>query len=156
VCFGSIENRRGCLINTHPFSTSLSTPIQMYAFTMLRNVGYLVEQKIFMEKDFLLRLLNLAASGSEPDDKFYGLCLYLFRRATEYHFLKVSSGLVFFLFHIGLFFKARRRINQRRERIRESNGTMSNVGRRNGYNSIAAQTKVSCIHLFFLIKLKLK
>jgi hypothetical protein len=54
---------------------------------MLRNVGYSVEQKIHQQKSFRTSLLELA---NNDDDKFYRLCLYLFRRSTEYHFLNVS------------------------------------------------------------------
>jgi hypothetical protein len=55
---------------------------------MLRNVGYSIEQKISQEKSIRQSLLKLA---DNDDDKFYRLCLYLFRRASEYHFLNVSN-----------------------------------------------------------------
>ena len=87
VCFGRIQSRRGCLTNIPALLRNCSTPMQIYALTMLRNARYLVEQKLFAQKDFLQRLLSLT---SGDDDKFYRLCLYLFRRSIEYHFLDVS------------------------------------------------------------------
>ena len=90
VCFGSIKCVRGCLA-TARMSESFSTPVQHYALTMLRNVGYSVEQKLYDTTNFGPSLLNLAGRGDDGNDKFYRLCLYLFRRATEYHFLNVSD-----------------------------------------------------------------
>jgi hypothetical protein len=95
VCFASIKSHRGCLTNPPPLSNIL-TPIQIYAYTMLRNVGYSVEQKL-SQKPFYEILRKLANNN---DDKFYRLCLYLFRRSTEYHFLNVSYERINILFHL--------------------------------------------------------
>jgi hypothetical protein len=87
VCFASIKSYRGCLTNISTLSQVFKTSIQIYAFTMLRNVGYLVEQKINQQKSIREELIRLSKND---DDKFYRLCLYLFRRSTENHFLNVS------------------------------------------------------------------
>lgn len=86
VCFAYIKSIRGCIPNLPLISNMITTPIQLYAFTMLRKVGYSVEQKLSQKPigDALIRLCK------KDDDKFYRLCLYLFRRSTEYHFLNVS------------------------------------------------------------------
>jgi hypothetical protein len=89
VCFASVKFRSGCLTNIPSLSKIFLTPIQLYAFTMLRNVGYSVEQKLTQESTIRQSLLNLAKND---DDKFYRLCLHLFRRSTEYHFLNVSNS----------------------------------------------------------------
>lgn len=86
VCFGSIKSTRGCLTNIPSLLRPFQTPIQIYAFTMLKNVGYAVEQKISQHRQICQSLL---AMSDNNDDKFYRICLYLFRRATEYHFLNV-------------------------------------------------------------------
>ena len=88
VCFGFIKTCRGCLTNISSLSTLFKTPLQIYAFKMLNNVGYSIEQKISQQKTIRQELLKLS---DNDDDKFYRLCLYLFRRATEYHFLNVSN-----------------------------------------------------------------
>jgi hypothetical protein len=87
VCFASIKSNPGCLTNLPALARVFTTPIQIYAFTMLRTVGYSVEQKIHQQNSFRTSLCKLA---DNDDDKFYRLCLYLFRRSTEYHFLNVS------------------------------------------------------------------
>ena len=74
-------------INLSCSSHKITTPIQTYAFTMLKNVGYSVEQKISQQKQIRGLLIHLS---DNDDDKFYRLCLYLFRRSTEYHFLDVG------------------------------------------------------------------
>ncbi|CAF3626328.1 unnamed protein product [Adineta steineri] len=91
VCFASIKFQRGCLTNIRSSTNNIFTrPIQLYAFSMLRTVGYLIEQKISQLDDFRKSLLRLAG---DDDDKFYRLCLYLFRRSTEYHFLNLHNEL---------------------------------------------------------------
>ena len=87
VCFGHIQSLRGCLSNIPTLLKSCSTPMQIYALTMLRNAHYLVEQKLSEWREFLQELLRLT---NGDDDKFYRLCLYLFRRSNENHFLDVS------------------------------------------------------------------
>ena len=87
VCFAPIKSHKGCIPNISLLTRVFKTPFQIYAFTMLRNVGYLVEQKICQNKRICELLLN---SADNDDDKFYRLCLFLFRRATEYHFINVS------------------------------------------------------------------
>ena len=99
VCFGSIKSDQGCLTNIGSLSKIFTTPIQIYAFTMLRNVDYLVEQKINQNKSIREELIKLS---DNDDDKFYRLCLYLFRRSTEYHFLNVNNtyrNLFFFVYY---------------------------------------------------------
>lgn len=88
VCFGFINTHRGSLTNIPSLLTVFKTPLQIYAFTMLKNVGYSIEEKISQQKSIRDSLLELS---NNDDDKFYRLCLYLFRRATEYHFLNVSN-----------------------------------------------------------------
>ncbi|CAF1932270.1 unnamed protein product [Rotaria magnacalcarata] len=90
VCFASIKSDRGCLTNIPALSKLFKTPIQIYAFTMLKNVGYSIEQKIYQQKIFCQSLLQIS---DNDDDKFYRLCLYLFRRASEYHFLNLENEL---------------------------------------------------------------
>ncbi|CAF3348810.1 unnamed protein product [Rotaria sp. Silwood1] len=90
VCFASIKPCRGCLTNIPALLKIFKTPIQIYAFTMLKNVGYSIEQKISERKQIRELLLELS---NNDDDKFYRLCLYLFRRSTEYHFLKLENEL---------------------------------------------------------------
>ncbi len=87
VCFASIKSTVGCYTNISTLSKVFTTPIQLYAFTMLRNVGYVVEVKINHQKSIREALIEFAENN---DDKFYRLCLSLFRRSTEYHFLNVS------------------------------------------------------------------
>ena len=87
VCFAHIQSYRGCLTNRSSLQNFFTTPIQIYAYTMLRSVGYVVEQKL-SQNSFCKELRRLTG---DDDDKFYRLCLYLFRRATEYHFLNVSK-----------------------------------------------------------------
>jgi len=87
VCFASIKCYRGCLINSSLLSNTFTSSMQIYAFTMLRTLGYSVEQKLFQYKRIYEVLRGLA---NNDDDKFYRLCLYLFRRSSEYHFLNVS------------------------------------------------------------------
>ncbi len=88
VGFAMIKCRRGYLTNIPSLSNLFTSSIQLYAFSMLRNVGYSIEQKISQQKSIRQSLLKLA---DNDDDKFYRLCLYLFRRASEYHFLNVSN-----------------------------------------------------------------
>lgn len=90
VCFGFIKSARGCLPNLPLISNMLTTPIQIYAFTMLRHVGYSVEQKLSKLK-FGEQLIKYSKND---DDKFYRLCLYLYRRSTEYRFLNVSYSYI--------------------------------------------------------------
>jgi hypothetical protein len=87
VCFAKITSCKGCIPNSPSLTRIFKNPIQIYAFTMLRNVGYSVEQKISLQKAICESLRTLAG---DDDDKFYRLCLSLFRRSTEYHFLNVS------------------------------------------------------------------
>ena len=87
VCFAFIKHHLGCLTNLPYLSDQLTDPIQLYAFSMLRNVGYRTEQKLSDLRTLQTSLLSLAGNDN---DKFYRLCLYLFRRATEFHFLDVS------------------------------------------------------------------
>jgi hypothetical protein len=100
VCFASIKSNRGCLTNHLSISNLFPTPIQIYAFTMLRNVGYSVEQKLFQQNSICDRLRKLA---NNDDDKFYRLCLYLFRRSTEYHFLNVSHEVFDYIYFVEYF-----------------------------------------------------
>jgi hypothetical protein len=86
VCFATIQCQRGSPTNVRSLSSMFTSPVQSYAFAMLRNVGYCVEQKLSQQKSISALLLQCAKND---DDKFYRLCLYLFRRATEYHFLNV-------------------------------------------------------------------
>ena len=88
VCFAWIKPNLGCLSNRPSLSEKFTRPIQIYAFTMLRNVAYSVEQKLSQYKSISETLLRL--SGND-DDVFYRLCLYLFRRSSEYRFLNVSK-----------------------------------------------------------------
>jgi hypothetical protein len=67
---------------------------------MLRNVGYSVEQKLFQQNSICDRLRKLA---NNDDDKFYRLCLYLFRRSTEYHFLNVSYEVSDYIYFVEYF-----------------------------------------------------
>ncbi len=97
VCFASIKSYRGCLINPSLLSNTFTSSMQIYAFTMLRNVGYSVEQKLFQYKHIYEELRELT---NNDDDKFYRLCLYLFRRSSEYHFLNVSYKRINILFHL--------------------------------------------------------
>ncbi|CAF4363869.1 unnamed protein product [Rotaria sp. Silwood2] len=89
VCFASIKSFRGCLTNISLLKF-FKTPIQTYAFTMLKNVGYSIEQKLSQQKNICELLLKLSEND---DDKFYRLCLYLFRRSTEYHFINLENEL---------------------------------------------------------------
>lgn len=89
VCFASIKSSAGCLAIRPSLSNVFKSPIQIYAFTMLRSVGYSAEQKLSQHNSICEVLRRLA---HDDDDKFYRLCLYLFRRFTEYHFLHVSHG----------------------------------------------------------------
>lgn len=89
VCFARIQPRLGCIINPRSSSKDLTSAIQIYAFAMLKNVGYSVEQKLYQNQSICNKLLKLA---SGDDDVFYRLCLYLFRRSKEYHFLNVSTA----------------------------------------------------------------
>ena len=88
VCFAQIKPCRGCIGHPRSSFENLTRPVQIYAFTMLRNVGYSVEQKLYQNQSICEKLLQLAAGD---DDVFYRLCLYLFRRSKEYHFLNVSN-----------------------------------------------------------------
>ncbi|CAF0936913.1 unnamed protein product [Adineta ricciae] len=90
VCFAYIKHHLGCLTNLPHLSDQLTDPIQLYAFSMLRNVGYRTEQKLSDLRTLQTSLLNLAGNDN---DKFYRLCLYLFRRATEFHFLDLKYEL---------------------------------------------------------------
>ncbi|CAF0899767.1 unnamed protein product [Rotaria sordida] len=90
VCFASIKSYRGCLTNIPALLKTFQTSIQIYAFTMFKNVGYSIEQKISQQKTIRQSLLHLS---NNDDDKFYRLCLYLFRRSTEYHFLNLENEL---------------------------------------------------------------
>lgn len=57
---------------------------------MLRNVGYSVEFKIYENfQRFHELLIQLSGQDRDSDDRFYRLCLYLYRRSSEYHFLDV-------------------------------------------------------------------
>jgi hypothetical protein len=67
---------------------------------MLRNVGYSVEQKLFQQNSICDKLRKLA---NNDDDKFYRLCLYLFRRSTEYHFLNVSHEVFDYIYFVEYF-----------------------------------------------------
>lgn len=88
VCFASIKPYRGCLTNISALLRPFKTSMQIYAFTMLKNVGYSIEQKLSEQRKICESLIQLA---DNDDDKFYRLCLHLFRRSTEYHFLNVSD-----------------------------------------------------------------
>lgn len=88
VCFGRIECRRGPPVFRPSLPEAYKNPVQFYAVTMLRNVGYSVEQKLREKKDFYQSLINLCQSDI---NKLYRLCLYLVRRASEYRFLDVSQ-----------------------------------------------------------------
>lgn len=88
VCFAQIKPYRGCIGHPRSAFENLTRPVQIYAFTMLKNVGYSVEQKLFQNQSICGKLFRLASGN---DDVFYRLCLYLFRRSKEYHFLNVSN-----------------------------------------------------------------
>ncbi|UJR25524.1 hypothetical protein I4U23_006870 [Adineta vaga] len=90
VCFAPIETHRGCLTNLSHLTKHFTNSIQRYAFSMLRNVGYCIELKLSKGTTISDLLLNLAGND---DDKFYRLCLYLFRRSTEFHFLNLEHEL---------------------------------------------------------------
>ena len=88
VCFGSIETIRGPIICTLPSNISSRNSIQIYAVIMLRHVGYSVIQKLHEDETFYDLLIEMAG---QDNDKWYRLCLYVVRRASEYRFLHVSS-----------------------------------------------------------------
>ena len=91
VCFGFIQCVKGCLAYPPILPESFKNSVQFYAVTMLRNVGYLVEQKLWEQKGFFQTLIEMA---KDDNDKLYRLCLYLVRRATEYHFFNVSCEMI--------------------------------------------------------------
>ena len=93
VCFGSIRIYPGEQIDYPSLTSTLATSIQTYALNMLAKVGYGIEHKLFTAgRSFVDRLLRSTSTDEHPDDKFYRLCLYLFRRSTEFHFLSVSDA----------------------------------------------------------------
>jgi len=106
VCFAAIKSNCGSQINLSELSTWYKTPIQIYAFTMLKHVGYAIEHKLAQNPgrfaDSIHRLCQ------QDDDKFYRLCLHLFRRATEYHFLDVSRRLIICFFFTILYLVGKR------------------------------------------------
>ncbi|CAF1667308.1 unnamed protein product, partial [Didymodactylos carnosus] len=94
VCFGSIAYRR-VTSSTNIYYHRFSTFVQQYSWLMLINVGFRLEQQIKLSKTFIEDLKHIANdknySDDFLDDRFYRICIYLWRRSSEYFFLGKSS-----------------------------------------------------------------
>jgi hypothetical protein len=64
---------------------------------MLCNIGFRLQVKLFVAKEFLNLLHDYSKlhydekDPSDCDDRFYRLCLYLYRRSSEYFFLDLDG-----------------------------------------------------------------
>ena len=101
LCFGPIRSRISSLeqlatLNSREFRTF----IQSYSWTMLNNIGFRLQNLILLSKTFIDNLYKYSdhiypdETEADIDDRFYRLCLYLYRRSGEYFFLDLDQEIL--------------------------------------------------------------
>ena len=98
LCFGPVFQRVVSLDQLATLSNrEFPTFLQSYSWTMLKNIGFRVQNLIYLSQTFIGQLHDYSKQlydeeqADDIDDRFYRLCLYLHRRSLEYFFLDLNA-----------------------------------------------------------------